>query len=115
MKKILLLLLFPIAITLSGCVGGLADFDVRSSLAVNSQGFKEFCADRSVVNRFENRIIAGTSTAEGKYAAAKTLIGPAMIPIAGIEALYTGAGNLFDSIVNSEQSQAADKRCEGVE
>ena len=48
MKKILLLLLFPIAVTLSGCVStnGIAGFDDRALLPVNSQGFKEFCADR---------------------------------------------------------------------
>ena len=53
MKKILLLLLFPIAITLSGCsTNGIAGFDDRALLPVNSQGFKEFCADRGAGKQF---------------------------------------------------------------
>ena len=99
----------------AGCVGGLADFDFRSNAPVNSAEFKAFCADRDITTRFENRIIATTSSVEEKYAAFNILVGPATVPFAGVEGLYVGGKNIYDSIVNSEQSQAADKRCEGVE
>ena len=98
----------------AGCVGG-SLVDTRSLLDVNSQGFKEFCADRDVVKTFENRIIDTTSIAEGKLAAVNTLIGPATIPIAGIESLGVGFKNIYNGFFNSEQSKADDKRCEGVE
>ena len=111
MKKIKLFILIPIIFALSGC--GISDLAVNGALTEADLAIA--CADRDVDKRFENRIIATTSSVEEKYAALNILVGPATVPFAGAEAMYVGAKNFYDSIVNSEQSKAADKRCEGVE
>ena len=114
MKKIKLFIFLPIIFALSGCAGNVIT-DFRSTAPIDSKDFKEFCADRDGNKRFEKRIDATTSSVEGRFEAAKILVGPATLPFAGAEGLYVGARNFYDSIFNSEQSQAADKRCEGIE
>ena len=111
MKKILLLLLFPIAITLSGCAGSFVDV----LNATDEAALKQACSDRTGYNTFKNRVNATTKSVEGKVEAAKILVGPATLPFAGIEGLGVGAINIYNGFFNSEQSQAADKRCEGIE
>ena len=60
MKKILLLLLFPIAITLSGCgeiTKGLYAFDERATAPIDSKEFKAFCADRGLLKQTSGLVL----------------------------------------------------------
>ena len=113
MKKIKLFILLPIIFALSACVSNGTYLDVLT--APEGADLERACADRTGYNTFKNRVDATTKSVEGKYEALNILVGPGTIPVAGAEALYTGARNFYDNIFNGVEAKAADKRCEGVE
>ena len=113
MKKIKLFILLPIIFALSACVSNGTYLDVLT--APDGADLARACADRDGVQTFKDRITATTSTVEGRFEAAKILVGPGTIPVAGAEALYTGARNFYDNIFNGVEAKAADARCGGIE
>ena len=97
----------------AGCVSNGTYLDVLTS--PDGADLARACADRDGVQTFKDRITATTSSVEGKYEALNILVGPGTIPVAGAEALYTGARNFYDNIFNGVEAKAADARCAEVE
>ena len=104
MKKIKLFILLPIIFALSACVSNGTYLDVLTS-PEGADLAKELVLIEVEYNTFKNRIIATTSSVEGKYEALNILVGPGTIPVAGAEALYTGARNFYDNIFNGVEAK----------